>query len=169
MPLVANAGIVGSDKITLKLEDLACRSWLKSFIVETDIPYTRSRVLTITSFCLVNEELLAGCMGSEQSCKVMRLDSLVFEQSDYLVCSHSDTRHQAWRSCLGRILASNEDPGPRSQWACNNSMFGSELNNISYANIESLAPCKSLCSDGLKPIVIYVRPCQCVSMQPRAY
>lgn len=69
------------------------------------------RILTEASLCLVDVELLASTVCTKESSKIMRLNGLVLEEADDLVCAHGDRRHQAFRSSLLTILAANEHTG----------------------------------------------------------
>ena len=78
MPLVTDSRIVCGNKITLKLEHFAVRSWLECLVVEGNIPYLVQAIsmisdmcileltyswrgiLTEASFCLICDKLLAS-------------------------------------------------------------------------------------------------------------
>ena len=114
LPLIADPRIIRSNKVTLKFEDFAVCPRLQRLIVELHIPYARGGVLTESSFRLVHVELLACTVSTEKSSKVMRLNSLVLEETDDLVSSHRDRRHQAFGSGFSAVLTANEDSGARS-------------------------------------------------------
>ena len=76
--LITNSRILGEDNVRLELEDILWPVGLDGFIVEEDVPNTRSGILSRTSGNGLMK-LLRRAVGANEGSQVMRADCFVLK------------------------------------------------------------------------------------------
>jgi hypothetical protein len=153
----SGGGILGEVDIGWELEDLAWGVVVNSLSVEFDIPYTWGGILWGTGESGVHNVLLGGGVGTDESGKIDRADSLVLEELDKGARVRVDVRKETgWG--LGAVWATDKGQDTGSERAGDGGDGGHELDQVSSTHAVLLVSAEDILSgfnDLLETIVFW--------------